>query len=265
MSSTTMNSASNSAYSVVGRVALVTGGGTGIGRAAALALAKAGADVVLAGRRPEPLEAVADEIKALGRRALAVPTDVSVSSLCDALIATTVETFGSVDILVNCAGGGKMMPIHDWSDDDWRQIIDLNLSSAWWLSRGAARHMLAKGSGSIVNISSGASLTAQPTAAIYGAAKAGMNSITRSMAAAWTPEGVRVNAIIVGAVRAPTLVDEMDRLCIDVESVGQMNAMGRLGDPDEIGNTVLYFASDASSFCSGQTLYVNGGPRNGGI
>jgi NAD(P)-dependent dehydrogenase (short-subunit alcohol dehydrogenase family) len=252
-------------FSLDGRVAIVTGGGTGIGRGTALVLAEHGADVVLAGRRPEPLASTAKEIEALGRRALAVPTDVSSPEQCQRLVDTTVEAMSGVDILVNNAGGAQTKGIMRWTEDEWHEVVALNLGSVWFLSRCAARPMLEQGKGAIVNISSGASLLAMPQAAVYGAAKAGVNNLTGSMAAAWTGKGVRVNTIAVGAVRAATLLDDAARYGLDPEAIGMTNASGRLGEPEEIGYGVLFFASDASSFCSGQTLYIHGGPGPAGV
>lgn len=246
--------------SLKGRVAIVTGGGTGIGRACALALAEQGADVVLAGRRPDPLHATAKEIEMLGRRARAFPCDVSNKVACQQLVDVTLSNFGTLDILINCAGGAPLREIDEWTDEDWCGVIALNLEAVWNLSHAAARVMLKSGKGAIVNISSGASLKAMPMSPIYGAAKAGVNSLTSSLAAAWTPKGIRVNAIAVGAVRAPTLTDELDRLGIDHDKIGKGNALGRLGEPDEIAAGALFFASDMSSFCSGQTLLMHGGP-----
>jgi NAD(P)-dependent dehydrogenase (short-subunit alcohol dehydrogenase family) len=252
-------------FSLDGRVAIVTGGGTGIGRASALILAEHGADVVLAGRRPEPLERTVAEIEARGRRAIARPTDVTDADECQALVDATVAELGRVDVLVNNAGGAETKSISKWTEDEWLQVVALNLGSVWFLSRAASKPMLEQGKGAIVNISSGASLLAMPQAAPYGAAKAGVNNLTGSMAAAWTGRGVRVNAIAVGAVRAATLLDDAARYDLDPEAIGLMNASGRLGEPDEIGYGVLFFASDASSFCSGQTLYVHGGPGPAGV
>ena len=252
-------------FSLDGLVAIITGGGTGIGRGAALVLAEHGADVVLAGRRPEPLESTALEITALGGRALAVPTDVTSPDACQDLVDTTLAELGRVDILVNNAGGAETKSILKWPDDDWHQTLALNLGSVWFLSRAAAKPMLEQGKGAIVNISSGASLLAMPQAAPYGAAKAAVNNLTGSMAAAWTRKGIRVNAIAVGAVRAATLVDDAARYGLDPEAIGLSNGSGRLGEPDEIGYGVLFFASDAASFCSGQTLAINGGPGPAGV
>ncbi|WP_018500749.1 SDR family NAD(P)-dependent oxidoreductase [Parafrankia discariae] len=252
-------------FALDGQVAVITGGGTGIGRGAALALAEYGADVVLAARRVEPLESTAKEVQAAGRRALSLPTDVTSAQQCQQLVDTTVAEFGRLDILVNCAGGAETKSIRRWTEEEWHQVLALNLGSVWFLSRAASVPMLQQGRGAIVNISSGASLLAMPQAAPYGAAKAGVNSLTRSMAAAWTGKGIRVNAIAVGAVRAATLTDDAARYGLDPEAIGLTNASGRLGEPDEIGNAVLFFASDAASFCSGQTLYIHGGPGPAGV
>jgi NAD(P)-dependent dehydrogenase (short-subunit alcohol dehydrogenase family) len=252
-------------FDLTDRVAIVTGGGTGIGRGAALVLAEYGADVVLAGRRPEPLDSTAGELRALGRRAIAVPTDVTDPAACQQLVDAALDEFDRLDILVNNAGGAETKSIAKWTDDEWLQVLALNLGSVWHLSRAAARPMIELGKGAIVNISSGASLLAMPQAAPYAAAKAGVNNLTGSMASAWTPKGVRVNAIAVGAVRAATLLDDAARYGLDPEAIGVTNASGRLGEPDEIAHGVLFFAADASSFCSGQTLYMHGGPGPAGV
>jgi NAD(P)-dependent dehydrogenase (short-subunit alcohol dehydrogenase family) len=252
-------------FSLNERVAIVTGGGTGIGRGIALVLADHGADVVLAARRPEPLASTAREIEALGRRALSVPTDVTSPQQCEDLVDVTLREFGHVDILVNNAGGAQTKSLMKWTEEEWHNVVALNLGSVWFLSRAAAAPMLEQGKGSIVNISSGASLLAMPQAAPYGAAKAGVNNLTGSMASAWTRKGVRVNTIAVGAVRAATLLEDAERYGLDPEAIGMTNASGRLGEPEEIGYGVLFFASDASSFCSGQTLYMHGGPGPSGV
>ena len=252
-------------FDLTGRVAIITGGGTGIGRGTATVLADHGADVVLAARRAGPLESTAAEIEARGRRVFTVPTDVTDPDACQQLVDATVAELGRVDILVNNAGGAETKSMSKWTDDEWQQVLDLNLGSVWHLSRAAVTPMLSQGKGAIVNISSGASLLAMPQAAPYAAAKAAVNNLTGSMASAWTGRGVRVNAIAVGAVRAASLVDDLARYGIDADTMGETNASGRLGEPEEIGHGVLFFASDASSFCSGQTLYMHGGPGPAGI
>jgi len=250
-----------SRFALDGRVALVTGAGTGIGRGVTLVLAEHGADIVLAGRRPEPLKETARDIEALGRRALSVPTDVTELDQCQRLVDRTVAEFGRLDILVNNAGGSTTKPISEWTPEEWHQVVDLNLGSVWFLSRFAVEPMLAEGKGAIVNISSGSSLFPFPMGAPYGASKAAVNNLTASMAAAWTPGGVRVNALAVGAVRTEMLLEDGKKYGLDEAALGAGNSMGRLGEPDEIGYAVLYFASDASSYCSGQTLWINGGRK----
>lgn len=248
-----------SRFSMDDRVAIITGAGSGIGRSVAYLLAEHGAHVVVAGRRREPLEHTAKEVEGLGRRALVAPTDVTRPGECHALIEAAMDGFGRIDVLVNNAGGSPIKPIEQWTGDEWDGVVDLNLGSVWHLSRAAAAPMIDRGKGSIVNISSGGSFHALPTMAPYGAAKAGVNSLTSSMAAAWTSRGVRVNAIAAGIVRTEQLLQEATRLGVDPESFASTNAMNRLGEPEEIGYAVLYFASDASSFCSGATLWVGGG------
>ena len=255
----------NDRFSLDGRVAIITGGGTGIGRGTALVLAEHGADVVLAARRAEPLDSTAKEVELLGRRALAVRTDVTSPEQCQQLVDTTLKELGRVDILVNNAGGAETKSVMKWTEEEWHQVLALNVGSVWFLSRAAAKPMLEQGKGSIVNISSGASLLAMPQAAPYGAAKAAVNNLTGSMAGAWTRKGVRVNTIAVGAVRAASLLEDAERYGLDPEAIGMTNASGRLGEPEEIGYGVLFFASDASSFCSGQTLYIHGGPGPAGV
>jgi NAD(P)-dependent dehydrogenase (short-subunit alcohol dehydrogenase family) len=252
-------------FSLDGRIALITGGGTGIGRASALVLAERGADVVLAGRRPEPLDATAKEIDALGRRALPISADVTSADACQALVDSTLAEYGRLDIVVNCAGGAETKSILKWPDDDFDKTVALNFGAVWHLSKAAAKPMMQQGKGAIVNISSGASLLAMPQAAPYAAAKAAVNNLTGSMAAAWAKKGIRVNAIAVGAVRAATLTDDAARYGLDPEAIAMSNGVGRLGEPDEIGYGVLFFASDASSFCSGQTLYMHGAPGSAGV
>ena len=249
-------------FSVEGRVAIVTGSGTGIGRATAMVLAQHGADLVLAGRRAELLERTAVSIRDLGRRALVVPTDVTDSDACERLVDATMEEYGHVDVLVNNAGGSINKAPEEWTVAEWHQIVDQNLASVWFMSRLVAAPMLEQGRGAIVNISSGASFLALPMVAPYGAAKAGINSLTRSLAAAWTGSGVRVNAVACGAIKTEGYNKSTKQAQRSDEVVlGPGNAIGRIGQPEEIAYPVLFFASDASSYCSGQTLWVNGGVK----
>jgi NAD(P)-dependent dehydrogenase (short-subunit alcohol dehydrogenase family) len=249
-------------FSLEDRVAIVTGGGTGIGRATAVVLAEHGADIVLAGRRPGPLEGTADTIRALHRRALVCPTDITEEAACERAVSATLAEFGRLDILINNAGGSIDQPPERWTAEQWHEIIDQNLTGAWFMSRFASVPMLEAGRGAIVNISSGASFLPLPNVAPYGAAKAGLNSITLSLAAAWTGRGVRVNAVACGAVKTEGYAKSTTRAGVAEDALlGPGNAIGRVGEPREIAYPVLFFASDAASYCSGQTLWVNGGRK----
>jgi NAD(P)-dependent dehydrogenase (short-subunit alcohol dehydrogenase family) len=244
------------------RVAIITGGGTGIGRAAAHVLAERGSRVVIASRKVANLERVAGELREAGRECLVVPTDVRDAEACDALVARAADHFGRLDILVNNAGGSWSLPFEQWTLDKWQNMIDLNLRSVFVLSVAASKHMLERGAGAIVNISSGASELGLPFVAPYGAAKAGVNNLTKTFAGAWTPGGVRVNCIAVGAVASEGFLRAMDRAGLDPDKVaGSSNAVGRAGRPDEIAYGILFLASDASSFLSGETIYMGGGPK----
>ena len=254
----------NTGFDLEGRVAIITGGGTGIGRSTALILAQYGADVVLAGRRAEPLESTAEEVRAIGRRALPISTDVTNAEACELIVAKTLAEFGRIDIVVNNAGGATVQPLDAWTEEDWNYTVALNLNAVYFLSRAAARNMVERGKGAIVNISSAASLGPGPLAAPYSAAKAGVNNLTASMAAYWGRKGIRVNCIACGAVRAETLLGELERMGVPPEAMGRINGVGRMGEPEEIGMGVLFFASDAASFCSGETLYMGGGPAPAG-
>jgi NAD(P)-dependent dehydrogenase (short-subunit alcohol dehydrogenase family) len=249
-------------FDLSGRVAVITGGGTGIGRATAHVLADYGADVVIASRKVENLEQVAAELAANDHSCMVVPTDVRDADQCEALIARTVDAKGGIDILVNNAGGSWSLPFEEWTLDRWQNMIDLNLRSVFVLSIAASRSMLQTGKGAIVNISSGASESGLPFVAPYGAAKAGVNNLTKTFAGAWTPQGVRVNCIAVGAVASEGFVRAMDRAGLDPDEVaGSSNAVGRAGRPEEIAHGILFLVSDASSFLSGETIYMGGGPK----
>jgi NAD(P)-dependent dehydrogenase (short-subunit alcohol dehydrogenase family) len=255
----------NDRFSVSGRVAVVTGSGSGLGQATARLFAERGADVVLAGRRPEPLGETAEDIAAIGRRALVVPTDVTDPEQCRSLVAAALTEFGRLDILVNNAGLGYSKPLDAWTATDWRDLLDVNLAGVWFLSMSAAQEMSTAGGGSIVNVSTAGSASAVPMEAPYIASKAAVDSITRSMAAAWTPLGVRVNAVAPAGISTVLhALEARKRGLADDAVLGSGNAMNRVADPVEIAHSVLFFASDASSYCSGQILVANGGPLGWG-
>jgi NAD(P)-dependent dehydrogenase (short-subunit alcohol dehydrogenase family) len=254
----------NSRFSVAGRVAIVTGAGSGIGRGVAKVLAAYGADVVLASRRVDRLQETAAELKEFGHRSLVVPTDVSDIAQCERLVEQTVAEFGRLDILVNNAGGmGGLLtkPIDEWNDEEWYHIMNLNAASVWFLSRFVATKMIERGRGAIVNISSTSGMSGFAAGAPYSAAKAAVNNLTASMAAAWTSKGIRVNGVACGAIRTEPLVAASLRQFGNEDALGAYTGVGRIGEPEEIGHAVLFLASEASSYTSGHMLVADGGRK----
>ena len=246
------------AFDLTGKVAVVTGGGQGIGEGIAKNLAKAGASVVVAARHADRIARVADDIIAAGGQALAVSTDVTDRAALVALADAAVDTFGGLHVWVNNAGGSTIrIPLKDLAEDDWDACLSLNLTSVWRASIIAAERMTE--GGSIINISSPAGDRGVPGSGHYAAAKAGVNSLTKTLSLELAPS-VRVNGISPGYV--PT---EVMMIALDTDE-GQLEQMAekriplkRLGTPDDMGSTAVYLASAAGSWMSGQTLIVAGG------
>ena len=244
-------------FRVEDKVAVVTGGGRGIGAACALALAEAGADVVLAARTESQLDEVAHKIEGLGRRAVTVPCDVNDNDATAALAARAVESFGRLDIVVNNAGGSMPRPFLDTSPGYFERQFHFNVTSAFVLSQAAAPHLLASGAGAIVNISSTMGRLRDRGFVAYGTAKAALAHMTRLMAADLAPK-VRVNAIAVGSVATSALEivlgdEDMHRQMVEG------TPLKRLGEPEDIAIAALYLASPAGSFITGKVIEVDGG------
>lgn len=249
-----------------GKVAIVTGGGTGIGFATALELARLGASVVIASRTASELGAAAAAITAqTGSRCLAMPTDVKDEAACVALIERTMAEFGRIDVLVNNAGGTRMGPLEAIPTRGWDSIFDLNLKSAYVLTREAGRQMIAQGSGAIVNISSGAGMNGVKGGAHYSAAKAGLQMFTTVAAAEWGRYGIRVNCVAAGAIASDRVSQAWKVAGLDEDAMGRAVPLGRTGTPQDMADMIVFLASDAASYVSGQTIAVNGGPSIGGI
>ena len=248
------------------RVAIVTGGATGIGYATALQLARLGADVVICSRTVAELEAAAARIaRASGRRCLAVPTDVKDEAQCIALVERTIAEFGRIDVLVNNAGGTRMGPLETIPTRGWDAIFDLNMKSAYVLTREAGRHMIAQHSGAIVNISSGAGVNGVKGGAHYSAAKSALQMFTRVTAAEWGRHGIRVNCVAAGAIASERVSEAWKVAGLDEDEMGRAMPLGRLGTPDDMANMIVFLASQAASYVSGETISVCGGPSIGGI
>jgi 7-alpha-hydroxysteroid dehydrogenase len=244
-------------FRLTDKVAIVTGASAGIGRASALAFSDAGAHVVCAARTPERLDNVAAQIRERGRRALAVPCDVNVTAHVENLVARTLEEFGRIDIVVNNAGGTPPTAALDLSVAEFEAAFHFNVSSAFLLTRLAARHM-AKAAGAVVNISSALSHMVEPGFVAYGTAKAALSHMTRLLASEFAPH-VRVNALAVGATEtdalSPFLAASED---LRTQMVA-MTPMARLGTPEDIACAVLYLASPAASWVTGKIFEVDGG------
>jgi NAD(P)-dependent dehydrogenase (short-subunit alcohol dehydrogenase family) len=247
-----------------GKVAVVTGGTSGIGRALALGLAEAGAHVVPTSRRKEMVEAVAAEVESRGRSTVRSASDVGDRGSLEAVLSAVVNSLGRVDVLVNCAGRTKRHPTLDFDESDWQAILDTNLTGTLRACQVFGRHMLERGAGRIVNIASLGSFVALYEVAAYAASKAAVASLTRSLAIEWGPRGVNVNAIAPGVF--PT---ELNRSLLEGTDRGKefllRTPLGRFGRVEELAGAAVFLASDAASFVNGEVLVVDGGFLASGV
>jgi len=246
------------------KVAVVVGGTSGIGLAIAKGMAEAGADVIPTSRRMDMVETAAVEIEQRGRRSLRVVSDVADRSSLQAALDEAVRAFGKVDILVNSAGRTKRAPTLDFSETDWNDIIDTNLTGTLRATQVFGRHMLERESGSIINIASLSTFVALYEVAAYSASKAAVASLTKSLAIEWGPRGVRVNAIAPGVFRTALnekLLDETER----GREFLLRTPMKRFGNVDELAGAAIFLASDAASFVNGEVITVDGGFLASGV
>jgi NAD(P)-dependent dehydrogenase (short-subunit alcohol dehydrogenase family) len=245
-------------YDLSGTVAIVTGGGKWIGRALALGLAKAGAAVVVASRTEAEIEAVAEEIRGTGARALAVVTDITSTEQIEGLVEATIHEFGRIDILVNNAATSYMAPLLDFKEKVWDRIFDTNCKGAFLLSRSVAERMIGQGGGKIINITTVGAERGGTGMGAYYASKAALKMLTMCMAAEWAQHSICVNAVGPGLTRT-----EFSRPIwghpARAEKYLSVVPKGRVAEPEEIVGAVLFLASAASDFITGHSIYVDGG------
>ena len=248
----------NATFDLSGKIAIITGGGRGIGRAIALGLAKAGASVVVTSRTQKEIEAVVEEIQKSGGKALAVVTDLTVNDQLENLVQATVKEFGKIDILVNNAARSFLRSLLDLREDGWDKVFNTNVKAVWLLSRLVARKMMEQKSGRIINITTVGAEKAELGMAAYGCSKAALKMLTRCMAREWAQFGIQVNAVGPGL----TKTDFSKPIWSNPEVAKHVSAaipMGRLAEPEEIVGSVLFLASDAARFITGHSIYIDGG------
>lgn len=244
-------------YNLQGKVAVVTGGGRGIGKAIAIALADAGADLVLAARTASQLEEVAEVVRSKGGQSLAVPTDVTVKKAVEKLMSTTVEKLGGVHILVNNAAIMSPAPLLEQTEEDWDRVVAVNLKSYFLCTQAAGRYMTKQKYGKIINMASTGGVIAGPNNASYHASKAAIIHFTKAVAIEWIKYNINVNAIgpgVVDTALADQFVQKGSR-----ETMLKGVPIKRIADPKEIANLVVFLASDLSSYMVGEHIIIDGG------
>ena len=242
------------------KVALVTGGGSGIGRAVAINFANQGSKVVVAGRSTKTINETRNLIREMGGEALSFQTDVSSQEQVEKLIKSTVDSFGRLDFACNAAGViGSIAPIADTSETDFDTIIATNLKGVWQCMKFQIQHMLKQGYGNIVNISSINGLGGTPSAAVYAASKAGVISLTKSSALEYAKSNIRINAICPGAIHTPLLEKVFEVSGTTVSQTESAIPQGRIGDPNDIANSVIWLCSEHASYITGHVMVIDGG------
>ncbi|MEO6715629.1 MAG: SDR family NAD(P)-dependent oxidoreductase [Novosphingobium sp.] len=244
-----------------GRVALVTGGGSGIGAATSMLLAHYGAEIAISGRTEATLASTAQEIvAATGRRCVSARADLRDEEQVTAMVAQVMAEFGRIDILVNNAGWGHHAPLNGLATEIYRGEFALNMDTTFFCTREVGKHMIAQGKGAIVNVSSVAGTKGLPGMSAYSASKAAIQNFTRAAAAEWGPLGVRVNCVAPGLIATPNASKDFTDSGLDVEAFCKRFPLQRAGQAEDVAQAIAFLASDASSYITGVTLAVDGGP-----
>jgi NAD(P)-dependent dehydrogenase (short-subunit alcohol dehydrogenase family) len=246
-------------FSLEGRTALVTGAARGLGRAIALALANAGADVVLGLRDVRTGEALAGEIEALGRRALSLQMDVGILAEVGAATHKAVAHFGKIDILVNNVGIGPEGPVENVSEPEFDETVAVNLKGTFFTSTIVGKHMIGRGYGRIINMGSQAGLVALPGEAIYCMTKAAIAHLTKCLAVEWGRHGITVNAVAPTFIATPGTEPALSNQAFRADVIERIAALHRIGEPVEVAGAVVFLASPAASLITGHTIVIDGG------
>jgi NAD(P)-dependent dehydrogenase (short-subunit alcohol dehydrogenase family) len=243
---------------LAGRVAVVTGASRGLGRAMSVALAEAGADVALAARTKPDLEETAHLVEAAGRRALVVPTDVTSYAEVEFLMTRAREELGRLDIVVNNSGLARVKALIEWTPEEWRALVDVNLLGLFNGCRAAAPHLIARGAGKVINVSSMLAAVGLAGYSVYSATKGGIIAFTRALGVEWARHNIQVNAIAPGWFDTEMSAPAWQQARVAERLVRDIPAR-RIGRPEEIGPLAVYLASNASDFMTGQTIFLDGG------
>jgi len=273
----------NEEYRVDGKVAIVTGAGRGIGKAIALTLAEAGADITVVARTKEQIEQTAEDIRKLGRKALAIPADVSQEDQVKKVVEQTVSRYGKIDILVNNAGIAVSKPVvlipgaefagftgkvseqdEQTTLQEWRQVIDTNLTGAFIFAQAVGPYMMKQKKGKVINTSSTAADEGLPRISAYSASKAGLSTFTRCLASEWGPFNINVNAIAPGVIRTDMVAHHLENPK-SKEAILERIPLGRVAEPRDVALLVLFLASEASDYLTGQIFTIDGGAMGRGI
>jgi len=246
-------------FGLADRIAFVTGAGRGLGQAGALALARAGAHVALVARTRSQLEETAAAVERLGRKTVVAVADIRSAKEVEAAVKATVDAFGRIDILFNNAGTNVRKPVVEMTDEDWHTIIDTNVKGIFLVARAVARQMIAQRGGRIINMSSMSAVSPERDKVVYASSKGAVSQFTKGLALELAPHGITVNAIAPGYMMTPLVKGYLEADAERYRRILQRIALGRIGQPEEIGGALVFLASDAARYITGATITIDGG------